>query len=558
MTRLALEYIRGHIDNGVMPTLKHFPGHGSVLSDTHTTVSKCDYEYNDLIAHIEPFKQIYKMYQIPIMTSHIIYNKISDDPVTTSSTWLLGHSKKIYGQKPIFISDDLEMSAISEKYNNNSKIEILNKVFSAGCNFAIITTMQSKGIIESNSSYQYYKSQYLDKLEDIEIRSTDNIDLLCSKHIIYNKGDNKIYQRSLECIDNLFEEKMNAIYDTTYTSLISISIIALLLLFIKNKLISVILAVSEKTSTIYDELLLHSIKSPSSYLIVIGYLLIVMEYFVNEGLLNFNFALSTSLFLLIVLMISWSIIRGLNFYLTSKPYIRNLTSDDDATLVSETYEIVVRIIKIIVAVITLLIIMQELGLSISGLLAFGGVGGLIVGLAAKDLLSNFFGGMMIFFDRPFRVGEFIKSPDRNIEGIVEKIGWRLTVVRTFSKNVLYIPNTAFSSIIVENATRMSNRRINETIGIRYDDLSKMKSIISDVNLILSDNVNIDQSQKAKVYFKTFSASSCDFFIYAFTLTKDWEEFLSIKQDILLEVAEIIEKHDAEIAYPTTTVFINKD
>ena len=207
VTRLALEYIRGHIDNGVMPTLKHFPGHGSVLSDTHTTVSKCDYMYNDLIAHIEPFKQIYKMYQIPIMTSHIIYNKISDDPVTTSSTWLLGHSKKIYGQKPIFISDDLEMSAISEKYNNNSKIEILNKVFSAGCNFAIITTMQSKGIIESNSSYQYYKSQYLDKLEDIEIRSTDNIDLLCSKHIIYNKGDNKIYQRSLECIDNLFEEK---------------------------------------------------------------------------------------------------------------------------------------------------------------------------------------------------------------------------------------------------------------------------------------------------------------------------------------------------------------
>ena len=79
--------------------------------------------------------------------------------------------------------------------------------------------------------------------------------------------------------------------------------------------------------------------------------------------------------------------------------------------------------------------MQEIGLSISGLLAFGGVGGLIVGLAAKDLLSNFFGGMMIFFDRPFRVGEFIKSPDRNIEGIVEKIGWRLTVVRTFSKNV---------------------------------------------------------------------------------------------------------------------------
>ena len=351
---------------------------------------------------------------------------------------------------------------------------------------------------------------------------------------------------------------MNIILDNTYSSLISITIIALVLLFIKNRLINIILKISEKTNTVYDELLLHSIKTPSSYLIVIGYLLIIFDYFIKQDLIEFTFSLSSSIFLLIILMISWSILRGLNFYLASKPFIKNLSSDDDATLVSETYEIVVRIIKVIVIVITLLIIMQELGLSISGLRAFGGVGGLIVGLAAKDLLSNFFGGMMIFFDRPFRVGEFIKSPDRNIEGIVEKIGWRLTVVRTFSKNVLYIPNTAFSSIIVENATRMSNRRINETIGIRYDDLSKMKSIIDDVNTILSNNKKIDQSQKAKVYFKSFSASSCDFFIYAFTVTQDWEEFLAIKQDILLDVSDIIEKHKAEIAYPTTTVFINKD
>ena len=248
----------------------------------------------------------------------------------------------------------------------------------------------------------------------------------------------------------------------------------------------------------------------------------------------------------------------MNYYLYLKPFTKKLSSDDDITLITETYEIVIRILKILVVTITALIIMQEIGLSISGLLAFGGVGGLIVGLAAKDLLSNFFGGMMIFFDRPFRVGEFIKSPDRNIEGVVEKIGWRLTVVRTFSKNVLYIPNTAFSSIIVENATRMSNRRINETIGIRYDDLNKMRDIIQDVNNILESNTDIDQTQKAKVYFKSFSASSCDFFIYAFTITKDWEEFLRIKQDVLLKVAEIIEKHNAEIAYPTTTVFINKE
>ena len=351
---------------------------------------------------------------------------------------------------------------------------------------------------------------------------------------------------------------MDILLNNTHSSLLTITLITLFLFFIKNKLINFIFALSQKTNTVYDELILFSIKTPSTYLISFGYIFIVTDYFIKNETLNLNFSLSSSVFSLIVIIISLSLLRGLNYYLHLKPFAKQLSSDDDITLITETYEIVIRILKILVITITALIIMQELGLSISGLLAFGGVGGLIVGLAAKDLLSNFFGGMMIFFDRPFRVGEFIKSPDRNIEGVVEKIGWRLTIVRTFSKNVLYIPNTAFSSIIVENATRMSNRRINETIGIRYDDLNKMKDIIQDVNNILENNRDIDQTQKAKVYFKSFSASSCDFFIYAFTITKDWEEFLRIKQDVLLKVAEIIENHNSEIAYPTSTVFINKE
>lgn len=351
---------------------------------------------------------------------------------------------------------------------------------------------------------------------------------------------------------------MDIFIDNPHSNLIFISIIAIFIFFIKNRFLSIVLKISEKTNTIYDELVLFSIKTPSSYFIIFGYFFIVLDYFIKNNVFNILFNLTSALFLLVIVTVSWSLIRGLNYYLELKPFIKNLSNEDDSKLIIETYEIVIRILKIIVIILTLLVVMQEIGLSISGLLAFGGVGGLIVGLAAKDLLSNFFGGMMIFFDRPFRVGEFIKSPDRNIEGIVERIGWRLTVVRTFSKNVLYIPNTAFSSIIVENATRMSNRRINETIGIRYDDLSKMTMIISDVKDYLDQNPDIDQSQQSKVYFKSFAASSCDFFIYAFTITKDWEEFLKIKQDVLLRVAEIILKHNSEIAYPTTSVILTKE
>ena len=152
-----------------------------------------------------------------------------------------------------------------------------------------------------------------------------------------------------------------------------------------------------------------------------------------------------------------------------------------------------------------------------------------------------------------KVGEFIKSPDRNIEGIVERIGWRLTVVRTFSKNVLYIPNSAFSNIIVENATRMTNRRVNEIIGLRYDDIDKIPKIVDEVRDYLSKHPKIDQEHKPVVYFKSFSASSCDFFVYAFTATKEWREFLGIKEEILYKISEIVLKNNASIAYPTTTI-----
>ena len=197
--------------------------------------------------------------------------------------------------------------------------------------------------------------------------------------------------------------------------------------------------------------------------------------------------------------------------------------------------------------------LQEFGLSISGLLAFGGVGGLVVGLAAKDLLSNFFGGLMIYFDRPFKIGEFIKSPDRNIEGIVESIGWRLTVVRTFSKNVLYIPNSAFSNIIVENATRMTNRRFNEVIGVRYEDIDKIPKIVTEIRLFLESHDDIDQNNPPVVYFTSFEASSCDIIVYAFTNTKDWRQFLEVKEGILFKIADIISDNNSAIAFPTTTI-----
>ena len=132
---------------------------------------------------------------------------------------------------------------------------------------------------------------------------------------------------------------------------------------------------------------------------------------------------------------------------------------------------IAKILRIVVLVIALLLAMQALGFSITSVLAFGGLGGIAVGFAARDLLANFFGALMIFLDRPFSVGDWIRSPDQEIEGTVEDIGWRLTRIRTFDQRPLYVPNATFAKLTVENPSKMLNRRIYETIGLRYDDLA---------------------------------------------------------------------------------------
>jgi len=188
-------------------------------------------------------------------------------------------------------------------------------------------------------------------------------------------------------------------------------------------------------------------------------------------------------------------------------------------------------------------------------LAFGGIGGIAVGFAAKDLLANFFCGLMLYLDRPFAVGDWIRSPDREIEGTVERIGWRQTVIRGFDTRPLYIPNSAFANIAVENPSRMRNRRIYETIGIRYDDAAAMGAIVADVDAMLRAHDEIDSDNFLMVNFNAFAPSSLDFFVYCYTRTKAWAEYHRVKQDVLLRIVEIIDRHGAEIAFPTSTVHV---
>ncbi len=220
-----------------------------------------------------------------------------------------------------------------------------------------------------------------------------------------------------------------------------------------------------------------------------------------------------------------------------------------------TVDAIGKLLRISVLITAALVGLQSLGFSISGVLAFGGIGGIAVGFAAKDLLANFFGGLMVYLDRPFAVGDWIRSPDKDIEGTVEDIGWRLTRIRTFDKRPLYVPNGIFAQIAVENPSRMSNRRIKEIVGVRYDDVGKLTAITDDIKAMLRAHPEIDQQQTMIVNFDQFSASSLDILVYTFTRTTVWVAYHEIKQDVLLKIAEIVARHGAEIAFPTRTVHV---
>ncbi len=308
--------------------------------------------------------------------------------------------------------------------------------------------------------------------------------------------------------------------------------------------------VADATAHNWDDVVITALARPVRVVLwlVVAYMALEI-YPVADGLQAWAFsAYDTGL----VLALAWFLHRMIGG--ASEELLRErqgaAASTDRATVLA-----VAKLLRVVLWVSAGLMVLQSLGVSISGLLAFGGIGGIAVGFAAKDLLANFFGGLSIYLDRPFSVGDWIRSPDKTIEGTVEDIGWRLTRIRTFDQRPLYVPNASFLQISVENPSRMNNRRIFETIGLRYQDASKMATVVAQVEAMLREHEEIDLGRTLIVNFVSFGPSSLDFFVYAFTKTTDWVTYHGIKQDVMLKILDIIHANGADVAFPTQTLHL---
>lgn len=340
--------------------------------------------------------------------------------------------------------------------------------------------------------------------------------------------------------------------DSTTVQVFLIVLAAAVLDFILRRLIHRLHKhIAAKTENPWDDALLEALVTPVSVFVWI------VGLWIASAMLGGVFADPRAGQFFTVALIAdaaWFLVRWISRIEDSLVELQK-DKPEDERLDPTTVHAVGKLLRLSAMITSILVVLGALEIDVSAVLAFGGIGGIAIGFASKDLLSNFFGGLMIYLDKPFKVGDWIRSPDREIEGTVESIGWRLTLIRTFDKRPLYVPNAIFNTIAIENPQRMLNRRIYETIGIRYGDISKMDAITKEVEQMLRAHPEIDTSLIMMVYFNTFGPSSCDFFVYTFTKTTKWAYYHSVKHDVLLKIAKIIESHGAQIAFPTSTIHI---
>jgi MscS family membrane protein len=256
--------------------------------------------------------------------------------------------------------------------------------------------------------------------------------------------------------------------------------------------------------------------------------------------------------ILFILNIAWFLSSVVNILML---YLEKITTKTESKLDDQLVPILRKFLRAIIYIMAGLLILQNLGYSVSGLLAGIGLGGFALAFASKDALSNIFGSLVIFMDRPFHIGDWIKTS--NYEGIVEEVGLRSTKIRTFEKTIVTVPNSQISTQIVENVSKRPQRRISFNLGIEYSTpASKVQRAVDTIREILKNDPRVDQEFWI-VNFSEFAASSLNIFIYFFTKTVAWLDYMQIKEEINLKIMQALEKMEIGIAFPSTSVYIEK-
>ncbi|WP_172399686.1 mechanosensitive ion channel family protein [Geothermobacter hydrogeniphilus] len=356
----------------------------------------------------------------------------------------------------------------------------------------------------------------------------------------------------LETIRQIFTETFLGIPLSRVAAALGVLILALLVKkLIGQFFLRILFPLAGRTRGEYDDRALQALRKPAEFLAVIGGLFISLQLLqLPVKPVNLNLFGSALIKVLVTFNIAWVLFNLVDVLdlLLGRWAGRTETDLDD-----HLAPFIRKSLRVFIVAMAILMVVQNLGYSISGLLASLGIGGLAVALAAKDTLANIFGSIMILLDRPFGLGDWIKTGD--LEGTVEEVGFRSTRIRTFAKTLITVPNSVIANQSINNFSRMPKRRIKLTVGVTYATTpQQMRDAVAAIREMLRSHPAINQDFWL-VNFTDFAPSSLDIMVYCFTTTTNWGEYLDARQDVCLKIMDILEEMGLQIAFPSRTIYL---
>ena len=256
---------------------------------------------------------------------------------------------------------------------------------------------------------------------------------------------------------------------------------------------------------------------------------------------------------LLLLTIFWTINRSIDFVGYK---LKNKALETESKVDDQLIPFAIDIAKVLTIVLGVVMILGNVfDVNVTALVTGLGIGGVAFALASKESLENLLGSFTIFFDKPFTVGDIVTLG--GVTGIVEKVGFRSTRIRTFDKSIVTVPNKNIISTELDNLGARPVRRVKFNIGLTYDtSVENIKNIVDDIQKLVDDHPMTNQ--EGKVRFLNFGASSLDIMVLYYVDSPDWEVLIDAQQKINFQIIDIVNKYKCEFAFPSTSVYIEKN
>ena len=398
----------------------------------------------------------------------------------------------------------------------------------------------------------------MDNNNTIEINSThvsdtfnELTDVTKMTHAL-NKSFEEVILSKLPIPENILDIFHITLFGNTLGKWITATVIFIIFLLLRKQLSRLVTLIAlkwvKKSETTLDDQILEVLQRP------IAWGMTILGFNVAFSFMSFSESFSTTIThimsTLTIVLFAWVIYRIIKLFESSNELIaKRFKTDNGITLA----KLLLSILKAIILIIAGMNILATWGINVTGFVASLGLVGMAFALAAKDTASNFFGSMVLFTDQPFKVGDWIKTPE--VEGTIEAIGVRSTKVRTFARALVSVPNGNLADSAILNWSEMNKRQIKMTLGLTYSTTAtQMKTILAEMRELLKNDEEIHQ-QTIYIHFTEFQDSALGIFCYFFTKTTHWGEYMEVRERINLELMEIVENNGAAFAFPSQSLYV---